>query len=346
MNHRKKARKTCWLLPEAYSHKIPSEKDASFGCPRKYAHKWGKHTGIDMYAPTGSKVLAIEDGTIVKTGQFTGIPESPQWRKTYYVMVKHDDKKVAVYGELRKPRLKKGHNVHAGQTIGCVGKVLFGRKKKKSSMLHFELHKKGSESVVDWYGKKPDRLIDPTRYLDSIKKTDDTTNNITATIRLKRFYDAVQIKDLADNPKYVKTVSRWIWNEWGRKSGKKLKDIEYRTNHCLHKNRVPKTMIATYKNTIVGTVSLWQNDLNSRQDLTPWLAVLYVDKKYRGRGVGRKLQEAAIREAKRLGYPALYLITDHKGYYEKMHWKFLEKAPLDNGSHTRIYKIQLRKKRQ
>jgi len=149
----------------AYSKKIPSVPDAAFGSPRQYKFDSGRHTGVDIYAPIGSQIIAIEGGLVVHVSYFTGVPSSPQWRRTWYVMVEHADKKVAAYCELRKLRLKKGQKIKAGQTVGYIAKVLFGKTAKKSAMLHFELHRPGSRMAVDWIGKKPNRVLNPTKYL-------------------------------------------------------------------------------------------------------------------------------------------------------------------------------------
>lgn len=161
-------KKKIWPLPSLHNKKLIIERGAGFGAERKYKYGKGKHCGIDIYAPAGSKVVAIEDGIIVRVSDFTGYPSSPQWRKTWYIMVEHNDKRVAVYGELRKPKLKKGKIIMAGQLMGYVSKVLYGKNDYGSSMLHFELHKKGSRIATDWYQKRPKHLINPTNYLKSI----------------------------------------------------------------------------------------------------------------------------------------------------------------------------------
>ena len=53
------------------------------------------------------------------------------------------------------------------------------------------------------------------------------------------------------------------------------------------------------------------------------------------------LQEKCIDVVRKMGYPYLYLITDHENYYEKMGWTFLEFAPLNDGRTTRIYRYKL-----
>lgn len=54
--------------------------------------------------------------------------------------------------------------------------------------------------------------------------------------------------------------------------------IDYLCNH-------PKYIrIAVSDNECLGTVSIFENDLQTQKDLTPWLASLYVSLDYRGRG--------------------------------------------------------------
>jgi len=99
--------------------------------------------------------------------------------------------------------------------------------------------------------------------------------------------------------------------------------------------------IAVYKKEVIGVVSLWGNDLMSRQDLEPWMATLYVKKSYRGQEVGKRLQEKCIEVARSLGYRNLYLITHHTGYYERYGWTFLEDTPLSQGERVHIYQYAL-----
>ena len=154
----------------------------------------------------------------------------------------------------------------------------------------------------------------------------------------------LQIKNLADYPEYISIVSQWLWEEWDKKEGHKLEHIEYRTRNALKRNDIPQTLIAVYDGKLVGTVSIWNNDLKSRQDLRPWLSALFVKKEYRNNGIGTALQKAVIEEVKKLEYSTLYLITDLNNYYEQMGWKFLEKAPLENGKMTSIYEYQIMNK--
>ncbi len=129
------------------------------------------HSGIDILCPAGSKVLAVEDCKVVKVWEFTDPSDTPEYRKTWAVNVRNSDGTIAVYGELRKPRLKAGQKLKAGQMIGYVAQVHYNRNrpnKKTRCMLHFELYKKGTKKTIDWWPrgkKKPKDLLDPTKYL-------------------------------------------------------------------------------------------------------------------------------------------------------------------------------------
>jgi len=151
----------------------------------------------------------------------------------------------------------------------------------------------------------------------------------------------IEIVNLIEKQEYLEEVSEWIWKEWSYEHGATLEDIVYRSKHSLSKNEIPSMYIALHKEEVVGVVSLWRNDLMARQDLTPWMATLYVKESARGCGIGKMLQEKCIEVSKNLGYSTLYLITHHKDYYERYGWEFLENAPLNNGEKVRIYQYQL-----
>ena len=151
----------------------------------------------------------------------------------------------------------------------------------------------------------------------------------------------IKVVNLADDTKYVEEVSTWAWEQWSKASGIKLEEIIYRTKHSLCKDRVPQVLIAKLNDELVGTVSIWYNDLPARQDLTPWLATLYIKKEYRGKGLGTFMQKKCVELAKELGYKKIYLMTDHENYYERTGWVFLGLAP-DKGHQTRVYEYEIK----
>ncbi len=75
---------------------------------------------------------------------------------------------VINYGEVHKDSLKanglkEGDSVRAGQVIGFAGKMF------RSSMLHFEIYRKGIDHNLRWLKKDdaPYNLLNPTKYFSA-----------------------------------------------------------------------------------------------------------------------------------------------------------------------------------
>lgn len=93
----------------------------------------------------------------------------------------------------------------------------------------------------------------------------------------------------------------------------------------LHRDQRPLTLVAMEGEFAIGTVSLIPCDMETRPDLAPWLASLYVVPDHRRCGIGSALIEAAVREAKRVGIDSLFLFTDSsEALYVKHGWQTVE----------------------
>lgn len=103
-------------------------------------------------------------------------------------------------------------------------------------------------------------------------------------------------------------------------------------------NALPKFYLALEDNQIACSYALLVNDINSRQDLVPWFACLFVEPEYRGQQLGFQLQEHGISEAQRKGYPNLYLSTDLNNYYEKNGWTYFAETYGITGSEIKVYR--------
>jgi GNAT superfamily N-acetyltransferase len=138
----------------------------------------------------------------------------------------------------------------------------------------------------------------------------------------------VRVQSVADQPQHAATLARWHFEEWRDLYAdwsfeKALAELQGHRDP----DRVPTTLIAVGDDgELLGSVSLVLEDLPGCT-LSPWLASLYVRPDRRGAGVGGQLVEAAIREARRLGVPRLYLFTPHhEGYYASRGWVVVERA--------------------
>ena len=153
----------------------------------------------------------------------------------------------------------------------------------------------------------------------------------------------MKIVYLRDYPEYVVTVVDWLYNEFVIKEGKckdksKIRDFFNNTNY----DKFPISYIAIEGKVCLGTVSIFENDLKPRQDLSPWLGSLYVNEKHRGKGIAAKLIDKVLEKVNEMGYKEIYLRTEHTAdYYKKKNWRFLSDEIDIDGRDTEVYVYQL-----
>ena len=104
-----------------------------------------EHTGIDIVAPRGSKVLALADG-IIKEINFNS-------EYGNYIIIKNDEEYETLYAHLDKITVKEGDTIMQGEKIGTSG--ITGN--VVAPILHIELHHNGE-------------AINPLDYIDKIGK--------------------------------------------------------------------------------------------------------------------------------------------------------------------------------
>lgn len=144
----------------------------------------------------------------------------------------------------------------------------------------------------------------------------------------------LNITYLADRPDLLPIVSAWVYGEWGaHMPGLTLEDLTRIFSGHLSRERIPLTMVAFQEDQPAGTASIYVHDLETRPDLSPWLAAVYVDPLFRRQGIGSALVQAIEREACRLQIARLYLFTpDQEPFYTRLGWSLLERQEYWNES--------------
>lgn len=89
------------------------------------------HTGVDVGAPSGAKVVAAEAGTVIIAGWFGAYGNT--------VVVDHGNNTSTLYGHLSAVSVKVGEQVTRGQQVGKVGSTGLST----GSHLHFEVRING-----------------------------------------------------------------------------------------------------------------------------------------------------------------------------------------------------------
>jgi GNAT superfamily N-acetyltransferase len=137
----------------------------------------------------------------------------------------------------------------------------------------------------------------------------------------------MDITYLANHKEVIPLLSRLFFEEWAYLHPERtLNDFENLILERTNKNRIPVALVAFEGAELLGTVCLKIHDMDTRPDLTPWLAGLYVVAPRRRQGVGAALVAAIEKKAGDLGVKKLYLYTpESEGFYAKLGWKVKER---------------------
>lgn len=139
-----------------------------FGASRK--KKW--HAGIDLKAPEGTVVVAMESGRVTKIVRgWDNIREGKHVGNTARILIEGDTGPVVNYAAVGIDSwepfgLKRGDRVQKGQPIARVGRYPDG-----GQMLHLETYRHGTRDNLRWMkgSPAPEGLLDPTFYVETAR---------------------------------------------------------------------------------------------------------------------------------------------------------------------------------
>ena len=133
----------------------------------------------------------------------------------------------------------------------------------------------------------------------------------------------MQIELLADHPLLVPVISGWHFDEWSdRYPGTTRAAWAAELAGWCKRDRIPLTFVAIVASEPVGSASPVVCDMDTRPDLSPWLAAVYVLPAFRRRGIATALVTHALAQARRFGVRQLYLWTDTAAsLYGRLGWR-------------------------
>lgn len=161
----------------------------------------------------------------------------------------------------------------------------------------------------------------------------------------------MRIACLADFPDAIPEIAGWFYREWSYlHPGRTLEDVRCAVGERVNRDTIPLALVAIddtasvgtrSRAALVGTVCLKLQDMDTRTDLSPWLAGLYVEESRRGLGIGTALVEAIERKAGGLGIRTLYLYTPSAAsFYLRLGWR-IEEAVEYHSAHVTIMKKEI-----
>lgn len=117
-------------------------------------------------------------------------------------------------------------------------------------------------------------------------------------------------------------IGEWHHRQWcDLNPGLSLQQRLQKMQVYLDEAPIPKMLVAQRDGKPMGTAAIVHHDMDSRMDLSPWLASVYVAPAFRRTGIGSALVRAIGARAASSGEDRLYLFTpDQRGFYAALGW--------------------------
>lgn len=151
----------------------------------------------------------------------------------------------------------------------------------------------------------------------------------------------IKILNLKEIPEHLTTLAQWHHKQWSYLNpGESIDQRITRMQMCLNDDLIPSTFIAKEQE-LLGSATLVKHDMETKQQLSPWLASVYVAPSHRCRGIGTQLVLYVMRQAKLAGLDTMYLFTpDKESFYHKLGWRLVCKEQY-HGHKVAVMQTQL-----
>ncbi|BAV81117.1 hypothetical protein [Vibrio phage CKB-S2] len=98
-------------------------------------------------------------------------------------------------------------------------------------------------------------------------------------------------------------------------------------------------LLVSDDNEIIGCYALVVSHGTSRLDLFPNVCSLWIEPKHRGKALSVYMLDHAKYRAGRMGFPNVYLTTNHRGLFEKLGCERIENQFEPDGKPTGTFKL-------
>src|SRR5436309_12703328 len=136
----------------------------------------------------------------------------------------------------------------------------------------------------------------------------------------------VSIDYLADHPEFLPALAQETLDHYQHILRDETLEKRFaKLRSHMHTDSLPLALVASADGELFGMGALREHDLPGHDELTPWLAGMFVRPHHRRRGVGSALCHALEEKAWLMGFPVLYLFTlDQQRLYARLAWQHLQ----------------------
>lgn len=138
----------------------------------------------------------------------------------------------------------------------------------------------------------------------------------------------MKITNLREHPEFIPTLAVWQHNQWAYLNpGDSVEGRIASLTAQSKSDEIPQTFVAFSGDTLLGSAALIPHDMETRMELSPWLASVFVAVEQRNKGIGAELVRRVMKESALLGHETIYLFTpDRESFYTRLGWSLLERT--------------------
>ena len=149
----------------------------------------------------------------------------------------------------------------------------------------------------------------------------------------------ISIVSTSDRPELVAVTGRWRWEAIFKKEKQLEEVLRVEQQGASNGELMPTVLVLLQEDKPAGMIALCLDDLEGRPNMNPWLAGVYVEPSYRGRGYALQLVSALETLARNAGIKRLSLYTrTAEGLYEKAGWAVTETIERNGRSYSVMQK--------
>lgn len=147
----------------------------------------------------------------------------------------------------------------------------------------------------------------------------------------------MEIANIKHYPQFEEEVASWLNSEWGSKTS--LNYWKEWLEYSKDEQSLFQTFVLVEGNKVLATYGIMPCDLQSRQELSPWVGNLFIPKKYRLNSMKylHEISHHSEQVYRKLNIKKIFVYTPHNPkVFARFGYKFIEYATGPNGERVSL----------